>query len=270
MIKKILIGSAIALVAGWFFFGKGLFSYARTAANELRDSVRGEVPLEFEVKRARDEVEALVPDIKKCMRLVAEQTVEIDHLKAAIDRKTAGLEKQKQAILVLRNHLDGGDEQFVSYGRNYSRDEVKRDLASKFERYETAEEMLERDRQILAAQEKTLRANQQKLDNMLTAKRDLEVQIARLEARVKTLEAAEAASALEFDDSQLARAKKLIGELNKQLDVRAALLEADGKMTDGIPVETEGGEVPADITERVDAKFGNGGQPIKVELKPAA
>jgi chromosome segregation ATPase len=268
MIKKILVGSAIALVAGFFFFGKGLFSYARTAANEIRESVQGEVPLDFEVKRARDEVEALVPDIRKCMQLVAEQQVNIDHLQSAVERKTAGLEQQKQAILALRQHLDSGAEQFVSYGRAYSQDEVRRDLTRKFERYETAQDMLERDRKVLEAHEKSLIANQQKLDTMLGAKRDLEVQIVQLEARLKTLQAAEAASALEFDDSQLARAKRLIEDLNKQLDVRAAMLEAEGQFTDGIPVETEPVEAPVDITERIDAKFG--GEIDPAELKPAA
>ncbi|MBW3541741.1 MAG: hypothetical protein KY476_15855 [Planctomycetes bacterium] len=269
MIKKIVIGTGIALFAGWFFFGKGLFSYARTAANELRHSVRGEVPVEFEVKRARDEVEALVPEIRQCMRLVAEQQVEIEHLREGIDRKTAGLAEQKEAILALRQHLDSGREQFVSFGRSYNRDEVARDLARKFERYETAEAMLDRDVKVLAAHEKTLEANQRKLDEMLGAKRELEVQLAQLEARLKTLQAAEAASALEFDDSQLAKARGLIDELNKQLDVRAAMLEADGRMVDGIPVETQPSVAPADITERIDSKFG-GGEPEPAELKPAA
>jgi chromosome segregation ATPase len=268
MIKKVLIGSTIALVAGFFFFGRGLFSYARTAANEIRDSVRGEVPLDFEVKRARDQVEAIVPDIRKCMQLVAEQQVEIEHLDSTVERKVAALEQQKQAILVLRKHLDTGAEQYVTYGRHYSQDEVRRDLARKYERYETAEEMLERDQKVLEAHRKTLAANQTKLDEMLSAKRDLEVQIAQLEARLKTLQAAEAASALEFDDSQLAQAKKLILDLNKQLDVRAAMLEAEGQFTDGIPVATEPEEAPADILEQIDAKFG--GEIDPAELKPAA
>jgi peptidoglycan hydrolase CwlO-like protein len=268
MIKKVLIGSAIAVVAGFFFFGKGLFSYARTAANEIRESVRGEVPLDFEVKRARDEVEALVPDIRKCMQLVAEQQVNIGHLETEVERHAGSLESQKQAIVALRNHLASGAEQYVSFGREYSQDEVRRDLHRKLERFELSEEELDRDRKVLSAHRNMLAANQQKLDEMLSAKRDLEVQIVQLEARLKTLQAAEAASALEFDDSQLARAKKLIGELNKQLDVRAAMLEAEGKFTDGIPVETESEPAPVDILERIDAKFG--GEIDPVALKPAA
>ena len=268
MIKKVLIGSAIAIVAGYFFFGKGLFSYARTAANEIRDSVRGEVPLDFEVKRARDQVEAIVPDIRKCMQLVAEQQVNIEHLQSDVERHTASLEEQKQAIVALRDHVASGAEHYVSYGREFSQDEVRRDLHRKLQRYELSEQELERDRQVLEAHRKMLAANQQKLDEMLSAKRDLEVQIVQLEARLKTLQAAEAASALEFDDSQLAQAKKLIGELNKQLDVRAAMLEAEGKFTDGIAVESEPETAPVDILEQIDAKFG--GEINPAELKPAA
>ena len=77
----------------------------------------------------------------------------------------------------------------------------------------------------------------EKLENMLSDKRDLEVQIENLEARMKTLQAAQTATSVQLDNSQLARAKKLVAtkheaRLNEVLGPanRAALLEMLAKL----------------------------------------
>lgn len=270
MIKKALIASAIALATGAFVFGTSFRSYVRTTAGSVRDAVKGEVPIEFEVKRAQDLVEHLIPDIHRCMHTIAEQEVEIDHLGRGIEQKTAQLERQKEAILSLRGDLGSGKDTYRFAGLTYTSDDVKRDLSSRLERYKSAEATLERDRQILRAHQETLKANQRKLDEMISAKRDLEVQIAQLEARLRTLQAAEAASTLEFDDSQLAQAKKLINELNKQLDVREKMLDAEGRFPGLIPVDADD-EIPAvDVIEQVDAHFGPTEMAPVLSQKPAA
>ena len=68
------------------------------------------------------------------------------------------------------------------------------------------------------------------------------------------------ATNVQLDDSQLARAKKLIGDLNKQLDVAQKMLDADGKFTGLIPVETSS-QVPEDLSNQIDEYFGRGAKP---------
>ena len=63
-----------------------------------------------------------------------------------------------------------------------------------------------------------------------------------------------------LDDSQLARARKLIGDLNKQLDVAQKMLDADGKFTGLIPVDTAA-QVPEDLSNQIDDYFGKGAKP---------
>ena len=57
MIKKIAIGSAATLLVGTFVFGRDVFSYISTGAGSVRDAVLSEVPIEFELERAREMVE---------------------------------------------------------------------------------------------------------------------------------------------------------------------------------------------------------------------
>lgn len=255
MIKKALLGTAAVAAVAAFVFGADVFSYAKTAGSSVRNAVKSEVPLEFQVQRARKMVEELVPDIRHSMHVVAEQQVDIEHLQSEIARKSESLEEQKRAVLALRGDLESGDKTFVHAGQTYSAQEVKRDLAQRFERYKTAKETLDRDRQILAARKQALEASQKKLANMLQAKQDLKVKVENLQARLKTLQAAETVSSLEIDDSQLNRAKTLIRELDKQLDVKRRMLDAEGKFTGLIPVEGQT-EAPQDIAREIDAYFG--------------
>ena len=256
MLKKGLIGAAVLAALGTFVFGRDVLSYASTWGGSVRDAVKSEVPLEFEIERARTEVENLVPDIRDMMHVIASAQVDIDHKAQDVDRKTGRLDTQKRAILALRNDLDTGRTEFVYASHTYTADDVRKDLEKRFKQYKVSENSLESDVQILSAWKKTMAANQEKLDTMLTAKQDLEVQIEQLGARLRTVEAAEATATLSFDDSKLARAKKLIAELNKQLDVRERQASLEGQVNGLIPVEDTTESTEASITSRIDDYFG--------------
>ncbi|MDC0262083.1 hypothetical protein OAK47_02555 [Planctomycetaceae bacterium] len=250
MIKKVLMGVGALAVLPALFFGRDASSYFHTAKNNMRDAVKQEIPAEFEVERVRDMVANLVPDIRQCMHVIAGQQVDMEHLQSDIVRREDTVADQEKILLSMTKDLDGGHQEIQYASRTYTSDEVKRDLAVRFDKFKVAKEALQRDRKILKAREKALVANQQKLDNMLSAKQDLEVQIAQLDARLKSIQAAETVSELNFDDSQLAQAKSAIRELNKSLDVKERMLEVEGRFTNLIPTE-DVRTVPEDLTSQI-------------------
>ncbi len=256
MLRKILLGAGIAVGLGTFVFGREAISYLRAGCRNVQNAVKAEVPVEFEIERARTLVDQLVPDIRQCMHVIAEQQVDIEHLTTALTRKEAELGKQKDAILALRDDLGSGKGSFTYASHKYSANDVKRDLATRFERFKAAEEILAADRQILTAREQTLVANREKLDGLMQAKKELEVKLEQLQARLHTVRAAEAVSQLAIDDSNLSHARKLIEDLNKQLDVKQRVLDAEVKFTGLIPVEKAAPTAPANLTEQIDAYFG--------------
>jgi hypothetical protein len=255
MFKKVAIGALATVVLSTLVFGRDALSYLKTAGHQAREAIKSEVPIEFEIERARNMVANLLPDIRKCMHVIAEEEVNVEQLNQEIARADASLGKQKEEIFALRKHVDSGKSTYFCKNRNYSTNEVKHDLAMRFERFKTAESTVASKRQILLAREKSVTAAREKLDGMIAAKRGLEVQIENLDARMKTIQAAQTASNVQLDDSQLARAKQLIGDLNKQLDVAQKMLDADGKFIGLIPVDTVN-IVPEDLSRQIDEYFG--------------
>lgn len=254
MLKRIVIGGASLALAGGLLLGGEAWSYLRTFGSQMREAVKQEISVEFELQRIRDEVESLMPEIRRHMRTVAEQSVDVKDLERALVERRKGVEEQRLAILTLRQDLESGRGEYVYRSVSYSRREVEADLANRFEAYQSAEKSVERDQRILEAQRETLRANQQRLDGMQSRRQDLSVQVAQLEARLKQVQAAESLQSSPLDDSRLANVERLIGEMNRTLDVREALLESEGRISGRIPVES-GEEPGTDILTRIDNHF---------------
>ena len=256
MLKKLIMGAAATATAGTLLLGADAFSYLRTFGGNVREAVKSEISVEFELDRIRNEVDNLMPEIRKHMTIVAEQSVDVKDLDRELAEKEASLVKQKEAILALRSDLDTGKESFTYRAVSYSRSEVESDLAQRFSSYCTAEDCLKRDGQILTAQRDTLRANQKKLDTMLSRKQDLVVKVAQLEARLKTVQAAETINSIEIDDTSLAHVEKMIKEMNRSLDVRESVLETEGQTLGRIPVEESAAPAKGDVVGEIDAHFG--------------
>jgi peptidoglycan hydrolase CwlO-like protein len=258
MIKKIAFSTLAVAAVGGMVFGTDVFSYARTGYNTARDKIRSEVPIEFEIERAKQEVEQLLPEVRKSMHVIAEGQVEIEQLRKSIERKEKSLEEQEEAILSLNEDLKSGDTKFVYANRRYTVSEVEKDLAERFNRFKIAEETVKREKELLAAKEQAISAHRETLEGMLSQKKNLEAELERLNARVKALAARKQINSLEINDSQLNRAKSLIATIEKRLDVEDAVLAAEGDFNGLIPVETKRVEQDVDVARQIEDYFGKG------------
>jgi hypothetical protein len=162
---------------------------------------------------------------------------------------------QAEANIELSAHLKSGETRLVVHGRTYRASEVQRDLADRFNRFKVAEEALKADQETLDARTQALGAHRETLESMLSQRKSLEVELERLQARVRTIEARKSISELSIDDSHLARCKALIREIDGKLDVEEKLLDADANFAGLIPIEEETA-VPEDILDQVDSYFG--------------
>ncbi len=261
MIKKVIfVGAAVALVGG-LFIGRDAISYLRTSFGYIRQTAEEAVPIEFQIERARGLIKDLVPEVRKNMHVIAKEEVEVQRLEEQIADTEARLAKEKDQIFKLKTDLAQGKEQYRYASRTYTSNEVKSDLANRFERYKTADATLASLKEIRSAREKSLQAARQKLDGMLAAKRQLQVEIENLEARSQMIAAAQTTSSYQFDESRLGHVKELIANLKTRMEVAEKLVNAEVNFHDEIPLDKPNSE---DIVDQVTEYFAPPATPVKV------
>ena len=216
----------------------GLDSYTSTAFNKVAKNVKRQVPLEFEIDRIRHEVEQLVPDMKKNFSIIAEEMVAVENLEKEVAVTQANLQQQKDNILTMTKDLESGATTLVYDGRPFSSQRVRDKLTKDFASYKICESELRSREQLLDAKKRSLGTAQEQLNSMKAQKQDLEVQIAQLEAEMKTVRLAQTRNKFQFDDSQLARCKATLAEIRNRLNVEKRVSEMEGNLAnDEIPVE---------------------------------
>jgi hypothetical protein len=221
-----------------------------TSIGWMKDSVKDSVPLEFEIDRARKMVKNLLPDIRRAMHVIAKEEVEVERLEKQITLAEAKLVKEKEEIVHLRDDLASPRAEYSYSGRSYSVTQVKHELGNRFERYKTNDATLQSLREIHDARSRGLEAARQKLENMLAVKRQLEVDVENLEARLKMVEVAQTSSEISVDDSRLGRCKELIGDLRTRLDVAERIVQTEGSYRGEIVLEeTDGSSIVDQVTE---------------------
>ena len=251
-VTKTVKMSLAALGVTGVVFGTQAWSYIRTGVNNVQNAVQAEVPIAFELDRARDEVQQLIPEIRKSLHVVAEEQVEVEHLKSALDTKGAALAEQQQSLVTLTADLKSDRQHFVYAGSNYDRGELERDLAERFNRFKIAEESLKKEREMLVMKTRALKTHHDTLEQMLSQKKTMELELDRLTARLRTVESRKAITSLSIDDSKLAQVKSMIGTIDKKLDIEDRILDTEGNFSDLIPI-TKPAISTVDIVAQVEA-----------------
>ena len=131
---------ACALI-GSLVFGRDMFSYVKSSAKWTRTAVKDSVPIEFELKRAHDLLEEIIPEIHRNIKLIAQEEVEIAALKADIAKSEKSFEEETQRIVNLRNALNVQKAAYTFGNQQYSA-RSSQNLAWRFDRFKEAEVVL--------------------------------------------------------------------------------------------------------------------------------
>ena len=251
-VKWGVMGTVGLSLLGGLLFGKDIISYAKSSAKGVRAAAKDSVPIEFELRRARDLLEEIIPEMQANVRVIATEEVEVAALKGEIARQREALDGEQSKIKTLRVALEQPRAQYAFAGRNYSHDEVKRDLAARFERFKESEVVVASKIKVLEARERSLDAARQMLEKTSSEKRILEAKIEALAGQYRLVKAASTGSQIQVDNSKLAQTEKLIAQIQKRLDVAERVLSAESRFVEQIPVDTV---VEADLVAQVDEYF---------------
>lgn len=255
MCKKAIIAGAALLLIGAVVFGGRLIPYAQTAYDSVTEAVNDSVPIEFQIKAAKKQLQKINPEIKGMVYQIAKEKAEIKTLEREIAAADRNLEKQKNQMMTLKSHLESGDEVYVTTaGRAYTNSRVEEDLRHRFNVYQTTEQTREKSAKILELRQQALETALVKLDDAKSLQRELEVQIENLVARERMVDVAKSASSINIDDSQLARTQNLINDINARLDAEEEFLNMAPQYMGSIQVSEEP-VVTGDILEEMDQYF---------------
>lgn len=255
MLKKVLLGSAIVVGTGALLAGTSGISYVRTGFHSLKDSIKEQIPLDVQISNARDQIRDLKPDILSNLKVIAREEVEVARLQREVLAKNELLGKSKQAILKLKDDVQSG-ARFVKYGgKDWDMDEVKKELASRFKNYQTQEATADKVEKILAARERNLEGARRKLDEMLANKRELEVAVENLQARLTMVDVAKTSNRFSVNDSRVSSVRQIVADIGTRIDVEERLADVSD-VSVGIPVTED--SAPSDLVDQISHYFDRG------------
>ena len=261
MLKKIGF-AALAVVAGLFILNSThLGSYAKTAWHKAKKTAKGQVPLEFQLESARTEIAQLIPDMRKHIDSIGQETGVVRRLKEEITLTKANLDKQREHIFTLKEDLKKGDVAVVYNDKRRGADWVSAKLARDLATCQRCEKELDNREKMLEAKETALEAARDQLGSMKSEKEKLEVLVATMEAELKTLRVAQTRSQFHLDDSRLSRIKQNLDDIRDQMRAQQTASELNAEfLNDVIPVEKKGvqSQSKEQLIKDVEAFLGDG------------
>ena len=224
-VKYVSIGLIALLVGGYLLLGRGFFSYVRTSAGAVQESVKESVPIEFELRRARNLIEAILPELQAQVRLIAREEVEIAALEKEIDDSLARLDSEQDALAELRNKMDVQQVAYQYNGRDWTRMQLTEQLARRFDRFKQGELAVASKQKLLDKRNESLASALTALDTMRQRKMELEQKVEGLAAQARMVKAEKIESGLIVQSSDLSEAEQLLSDIETRLHVAQRVLE---------------------------------------------
>ncbi len=269
LIKWAAIGGTVMVGAGLLFFGKDLFSYAFSSGKMLKTAMKDTIPVQFEIQRARDLLDDLIPEMHANLRLVAEEEVEVANLEKKVVRDREWIAAERGEIQKMRRDLDVRP---AAYSSGDAREPSLDEISQRFQRFQTREVLLSGNEKLLQNRKRTLQAAIQRLDKTRLARVELASQIESLEGQFHLLQAQGSSSDLRLNDTKLAQTQRLLGDLKKRLEVAQRVLERE--VSFGEITEPATGVTAEKLKDEIDSHFGPReakaeGSPVRTSLAEA-
>ncbi len=250
MVKKGLLGAALAAGALYLVFGTSAPSYVRTAFHKVRHNAKDAVPVQFEIDRAREEIERLEPAIKECLETAVRTEVEVEHLDKEIVIVKGNLAQEEKKLLALRDDLKSGTFRLTT-GSTASADEAKVQLARRLDHYRNVKQILAQKEATVDAKRKIMESARQQLITMRSQKEELRTKLQGIEAQLKLIEAKKQTNEFNIDDSALSRAQQTVNDLERRVEIQSRMAD-EGRYIDSTVL----GEPGRDVVKEIDEEFG--------------
>ena len=271
IIKWTVISTAAVVVGGFFLFGTHMGSYISTAAGSVRAGIRGQIPVEFELKRADQLIREIDPEIQSCKRDLAQAEVDLDDLRLSVIKLEKIVASQHRKVQNGYELLAGDGRGEIRLASNsYRRKRFETELAHAFDSLNNNTAILKTKQALIERQTQAVATAKQRLDVVRAEKARLESMVSSLKVQKASLDALAAGSQrFDLDDSSLSKAKEVLANVKERLDVTQKMLEYDMfPATMGDVAEGPWRDIMAEIRDHFDTGDQVQGS-VVIELAPA-
>lgn len=256
-LATVTVGS-VALLGG-FIYETEAGSYVRSTYNSMFRAVKADVPMDFQIQRARDLLADTGPEMQKNVRLMAEEEVDIGDLRTDIGRTKQSLADEKTRLQKLRDDLATSQTSFTFGDFTYTRQELAQELSRRLQNYQQGLSAESQKEQLLINRQKALGTAMQAMDIARMQRTTLQSEIEGLEGRYRLVQATAAGSGENIDNSKLSQASEAISEIRHQLDISDRVLAQEARFSQPMPIDTVNEK---DLLSQVDAQLsGHNSQP---------
>ena len=260
MLKKFVLGGVAAALLGGVLIGTGAWSHIRTAGGWIAQTAEDAVPLEWEIRRAKDMIANLEPEIAVNAKRIALEKIKVAKLEKDVNTATERLADARRDITRLKQDLESGSEHYTYKGKTFTSSQVKDELSRRFNAFKVSNETADSLEKMLTARQETLRAATERMEAMLAAKNQLEIEIENLEAQLAAVRVAQTKSELAVDDSALSRTRELLDNISARIEVEREMTQVNAEYFGGIDLDEEqSGDLLDEITSYLDNSNVEGG-----------
>lgn len=246
---------AVAFGGAFFIFGDKLVMKLESWKHVLRDNMEEQMPLEVEIERARRRTAELVTVILKQREIVVRQSIDADNLRTEIAKAEKKQGEQKKELLALRASLSRSETQYTSDpGIDGAPLGKQQQLEAAFENYQMADATLDARREVLRIRVQTLFDAQKQLHAVEKSRKQLQLQVENLVARLELVRAKSGTGTSVVDKESMAQSASQLERLDNRLKFMEGMLDED-RTIDTTTFLTSGG-IKANIGSEVDQYFG--------------
>ena len=247
---------SVAIGGLLFVFGDKLMIKLDSWKHAIRDSVEEQMPLEVEIERARRRTAELMTVSLKQREIVVRQSIDADNLRNEITKAEKKQAEQKKELLALRMQLAGSEATYTGNpGEDVVPSSTKRlTLEAAFENYQMADATLDARREVLRIRSQTLLDAQKELRTVEETRKQLQLQVENLVARLELVRAKSGTGGSAVDKESLAQSAFQLRRLDDRLKFMEGMLDEDPTIDISMFLTSDG--LKADVGVEIDQYFG--------------
>jgi chromosome segregation ATPase len=222
--KKCVRTTVLVIVVLYCWKNTSIPSYVATIWSQTKKDVQAQVPTSFKIDHIQQLIDSADGDVSNMIRLFAEHKVSVNSLRKEVQTAQDRRDKQKAELLQMTQDLEGNPKSVFFNGIDYSPEQLRAKLQRDFESYKRLENHLQTQKDLLDAEESSLKATEEQLAGIMAKQGEYKVRLARLKANEKNLQVTRLANPLPRDNGKALLIDAEFDEVERDLDVQREVI----------------------------------------------